>query len=834
MIKRRDWAKYFFLSIAGLFTFNNKAFIAPAYATDKRHNQAQLLTQRGKKFFDEGRAVEALQDWEEATKIYGQIHYQEGVTGSLINQNYALQALGLNRRACTTLLQALKLDTDADICAIPSEQSTESTTELLTKAIDQQKLTPLNLLAWHNLADVLRSIGKLNESKIVLEKILSTVKNISSADRSRILLSLGNTENSFYKQARDNYTSIEEPAFKKEANFLVQKKALESLDIYQRINNSSTTSQEVQLQSQLQRLNLLLDFQEWLTIEVRLGKTNLATVRASITQQIQPAIDLVLKNSSTFSRLPASQSVYAKLNFANSLNQISDQQLHSVAIVYAKSALQTAQSTNNHRLKSESFGTLGKLNPKQSQTYFEQALSQAQSVWASDIAYQWQQKLGNLYQRQKRTKAALQAYGAAIENITQVRRNLLPNNADLQFSFQEKVEPIYREYMRLLLASPNPDLKRVIQTNERLQIAQLENFLQCGNLEIIPLNEVKNLPSAPIVIHIIDLDESVEVILQLADGSLHSHSVDSKLVKTNVDNLLEILQSLRLSSTSEIDILSFPRSLYDLLIAPIKTYLPPSGTLVFTLDTSFQSLPIGLLHDGNDYLFKYYSIAQTLGSRVRQPKLLLKDQLRALIGGLSEINPSIRTLNVLENMEALPKVKEEIEYIKQQTSSSKVLLNEKFTSQALGEQLSSFNFPIVHLTTHAQFSSEAKRTMFFTWDKTINALEFYSLLKFSARSNEDGIELLVLSACQTAKGNKRSALGIAGVAAQAGARSTVATLWKVDADSTALLMEQFYKNLKNGVPKAEALRQAQLNLISDSRYSHPYFWAGFILVGGWL
>jgi CHAT domain-containing protein len=255
---------------------------------------------------------------------------------------------------------------------------------------------------------------------------------------------------------------------------------------------------------------------------------------------------------------------------------------------------------------------------------------------------------------------------------------------------------------------------------------------------------------------------------------------------------------------------------------------------VFTLDTSFQSLPIGLLHDGNDYLFKYCSIAQTLGSRVRQPKLLLKDQLRALIGGLSEINPSLKTLNVLENIKALPKVKEEIEYVKQQTSSSKVLLNEKFTSQALGQQLSSFNFLIVHLTTHAQFSSEAKRTMFFTWDKAINALEFYSLLKFSARSNEDGIELLVLSACQTAKGNKRSALGIAGVAAQAGARSTVATLWKVDADSTALLMEQFYKNLKNGVPKAEALRQAQLNLISDSRYSHPYFWAGFILVGGWL
>ncbi|MEH2230619.1 MAG: hypothetical protein V7K71_13385 [Nostoc sp.] len=100
------------------------------------------------------------------------------------------------------------------------------------------------------------------------------------------------------------------------------------------------------------------------------------------------------------------------------------------------------------------------------------------------------------------------------------------------------MEPVYREFMRLLLASPNPNLKRVIQINERLQIAQLENFLQCGKLDIIPLNEVKNLPSPPTVVHIIDLENSVEVIVQSPDGSFHHHSVDSKLVKASVDNLL--------------------------------------------------------------------------------------------------------------------------------------------------------------------------------------------------------------------------------------------------------------------------------------------------------
>ena len=97
-----------------------------------------------------------------------------------------------------------------------------------------------------------------------------------------------------------------------------------------------------------------------------------------------------------------------------------------------------------------------------------------------------------------------------------------------------------------------------------------------------------------------------------------------------------------------------------------------------------------------------------------------------------------------------------------------------------------------------------------------------------------GIELLVLSACQTAKGDKRSALGIAGIATQAGARSTVASLWLVEEASTAQLMGKFYQGLKNGLSKAEALRQAQLALLANPEYAHPYYWSSFILVGSWL
>ncbi|HCF28309.1 MAG TPA: hypothetical protein DEV81_14160, partial [Cyanobacteria bacterium UBA11049] len=97
------------------------------------------------------------------------------------------------------------------------------------------------------------------------------------------------------------------------------------------------------------------------------------------------------------------------------------------------------------------------------------------------------------------------------------------------------------------------------------------------------------------------------------------------------------------------------------------------------------------------------------------------------------------------------------------------------------------------------------------------------------------IELLVLSACQTAAGDNRAALGLAGIAIKAGARSTVASLWSLDDESSALLMGEFYQELANRkVNKAEALRNAQLALLEEPRYSHPRFWASFVLVGNWL
>ncbi|MEH2449286.1 MAG: CHAT domain-containing protein [Nostoc sp.] len=279
------------------------------------------------------------------------------------------------------------------------------------------------------------------------------------------------------------------------------------------------------------------------------------------------------------------------------------------------------------------------------------------------------------------------------------------------------------------------------------------------------------------------------------------------------------------------DYITYAHNLYNLLIAPIRQDLPKSGNLVFILDSYFQNIPFDMLYDGNKYLTESYAISNASSLQQLQAQFQKQKQVKVLFAGISEaVTVSEKTL-VTESFQPLPQVNQEVKNIKQSINYVSVLLNDEFTNHNFQKKFETDSFPIVHLSTHAQFSSDPDNTFLLTWKQLLKVQQLKSLLK----NKQSPIDLLVLSACETAKGDRRSALGIAGIAAQAGARSTLATLWLVDDESTAQLIGEFYKNLKNGLTKAEALRQAQLSLISSNNYSHPYYWAGFILVGSsWL
>jgi CHAT domain-containing protein len=289
-----------------------------------------------------------------------------------------------------------------------------------------------------------------------------------------------------------------------------------------------------------------------------------------------------------------------------------------------------------------------------------------------------------------------------------------------------------------------------------------------------------------------------------------------------------IINSGNFSDIKEDRIIRYTNALYNLLLTPVKQYLPDSGNLIFVIDSFFQNLPLSMLHDGKRYLIESYNISISTGSQFIPNSELNKD-IKVLAGGISEVNPSFKSSIITHIFQPLPEVKEEIESIKKIVPTS-ILLNKDFTQENLKNKFQNEVLKIVHLSTHGQFSSDPEQTFILSWDSPLNI----SAIKNILENKRSIIDLLVLSACQTAKGDKNSLLGIAGITSQTGARSTLATLWVIESESTVKLMTEFYKSLKIGLPKAAALRKAQLALISDSKYSHPYYWAALVLVGSWV
>lgn len=811
---------------------------------------AQQLTQHGHAQLNQGQAAAALKTWQAATKNYRQLSNPEGVTGSLINESLALQALGLNIRACDTLTLALKLENW--VCQNPNG------TQPLTSVQSQQRLdtslqkqihSPVTVIGLRNLGDVLRLLGKPNESEITLQKALAMASSLTPAlNDGELLLSLGNTERTLYNQAKNRYQLTDEPIAKETALKTAQAKAEKALVLYQQALNPAKVNQKSTiLQAQLNCLSLFLELGQPVISDSQWGLSTSKTLQPTNKYLIQPFLAQLL--AAQFTQLPAIESVYARLNLANSLIQISqienlapalllkEKRPLDIGLKLAQTAWQVAQRLDNRRAESYALGTISKIYFKLNQAtrgrqYLEKALASAQSVQAWDIAYQWQQLLGQMYKLSGDLDKATEAYAAAISSLDQVRGNILSVNLDTQFSFKEKVEPVYREYMELILSNVSPDLEQVIKLNEQMQLAELENFLECGKLNSISLTELQNSTATPATVYLIDLGQQVEVIVRSSQQPLHRHSLATNLVRKDVNAILDIIQDERFNENPPSEFLIYSQALYSQLITPIKKYLPPSGTLLFVLDRYFQNLPVAILHDGDNYLLKNYSISIALSSQIYKPKAMKLQQVEALIAGISKKSPSFNSPNALKNLTSLPEVETEIADIKKNIKSTVELLNDEFTSQRFEQEIGKNTFPIVHITTHGQFSSAPEQTVLLAWDKAIDVRQLNFLLK--NRGSQGAIELLVLSACQTAKGDRRSALGIAGVATQAGAQSTLATLWLVNAESTAQLMGEFYQGLNNGMSKAEALRQAQLKLLSHPKFQHPYYWSGFILVGTWL
>jgi CHAT domain-containing protein len=382
--------------------------------------------------------------------------------------------------------------------------------------------------------------------------------------------------------------------------------------------------------------------------------------------------------------------------------------------------------------------------------------------------------------------------------------------------------------------------KRLTQARnvlESLQLAELNNFFREACVEANP-QQIDQLDTSAAVVYPIILSnqqqsdsdvERLEVILSLPKQAPRLYSTTLK--KQELEETVEQIQSFLKSPEPTLEqSLPYYQKVYDWLIRPLQQDLENNKikTLVFVLDEKLRNIPMSVLHDGKQYLLQKYAIALTPGLQLINPKPLTDINIKAITAGISEPR---------EGFEGLPQVKQELKQIEDLGVATKLLLNDKFTTKEVQNQILNSDVSIIHLATHAQFSSIADDTFILFWDQRMNVKQLGNLLRNNTLTSRRPIELLVLSACETAIGDQRATLGLAGVAVRSGARSTMATLWSVQDDSTAKFMGHLYSQLeqakKTKINKAQALQQAQLALLNDQQYSNPHYWAPFVVVGNW-
>ncbi|KAB8331522.1 CHAT domain-containing protein [Scytonema tolypothrichoides VB-61278] len=745
---------------------------------------AQALDVQGRLQLAKGQTQTALSTWQEAAKIYKQIGDEATLTRNRINTAQAMQALGLYRQASKILTEV--------------QQS-------LTKLPD----SPLKATGLRSLGNILRVVGDLNTSREVLKESLAVAQRVQSSTAiGETLLSLGNTA---IAQGKTQLTLGNTTQAEKETQA--------ALKYYQQA--ALVAQPTTRIQAQLNQLSLLVEKEQF-------------PAALALASQIQPQI----------TKLPASRTtVYAQINYAQSITQLRQKTntdnsswLDIAQMLY--SAKETARNLKDPRAESYALGTLGGLYEKtgqfsEAQNLTKQALLIAQTLEPQDIAYQWQWQLGRLLKAKGDIKGATAAYDSAFKTLESLRRDLVAMNPEIQFSFRESVEPVYRGLVDLQLQSQGNaetmqyNLTQARNVIESLQQAELNNFFRSPCVEPrVTIDTALGQDKKAAIIYPIILPDRIEVILTLPGQkelrkyttAIPREKVESTVASVRKD-LLQVEQTFQVQEQSQ--------EIYDWLIRPMEPELTKNEikTLVFVLDSELQNIPMGVLYDKQQqkYLIEKYALALTPGLQLFDPKPLQKVQLNALTAGVGEQR---------FGFPALQNVPRELEEIKSEVPRSEELLNQKFTENNLQNELKSDPFSVVHLATHGEFSSDPEKTFILAWDKLLKVKEFDSLLRVSESSRSSNIELLVLSACKTAAGDKRAALGLAGVAVRAGARSTLASLWSVDDQSTADLMSEFYRQLNNGVSKAEALQRAQVAVFKKK--SEPYYWAPYVLLGNWL
>jgi CHAT domain-containing protein len=501
-------------------------------------------------------------------------------------------------------------------------------------------------------------------------------------------------------------------------------------------------------------------------------------------------------------------------------------------------ATTVAEQVGDARMRAYGDGYLGHLY--ETEHRYDEALQltrravfSAQSANAPESLFRWQWQLGRLLAATGKLDEAIASYGHATTTLRPIRMEVASAWGNDSFAEEDSVRGLFFEFADLLLhrAALTDDsqgaeqyLRRARDAIETYKAAELRDYFRddCVDTLQARITKLDQLAAGTAVVYPIVFTDRLELLVSFPNGLKRlSIPVSSATLTQEVRAFRKTLEK---RTTREY--LPHAQQLYAWLVRPLEPDLASFriDTLVFIPDGPLRTVPMAALHDGGQFLIEKFALATTPSLNLTDPKPIDREKVRLLSSGLTR---------AVQGFPSLPFVEEEINAIHTLYQGNQ-LLNAEFMTPRLEQELKDHPYGILHIATHGWFASDTTQSYLLTYNGKLTINELDRLIGLF-RYRKDPLELLTLSACQTGIGDDRSALGLAGVAIKAGARSALATLWFINDEASATLVSEFYRQLRNPAQsKAQALQQAQLKLLADRVYEHPAYWSPFLLLNNWL
>lgn len=462
-------------------------------------------------------------------------------------------------------------------------------------------------------------------------------------------------------------------------------------------------------------------------------------------------------------------------------------------------------------------------------TLTQEAVLSAQRAGAPNLLVRWHWQAARIYREPLDLDRAIASYRLALAAYE--TSGLTPSAPTSVLPLHESVDRLYLEFADLLLrksAGRGGDVQaHLVEARdavEKSKARELQDYFHdscVAEARARVKGLAQSLDAGTAVLYPIVLPDRLELLLEIG-ARVKRYTV----AESEADVRAAALR-FRESVESQVTRAYLPHAqkLYGWLIAPIAADLADARitTLVTIPDRSLRTIPMAALHDGHQFLIERMAVVMAPGLELIDPRPLPTRSVKTLMAGLS---------NAVGDFPALLHVDDELDNIGTRFPG-RTLRNEAFGRKELEQALTSEQYQIVHIASHGEFSGDVRQSFVMTYDGKVSFDDLARFIGYN-RVRSDPLDLLTLSACQTAAGDERAALGVAGLTVKAGARSALASLWSIHDDATAILMTEFYRQLRSpGVSKAQALQRAQLKLAGLTRYRHPGYWSAFVLIGSW-